>query len=84
MSRGLYAACQNVLLEGHSGGYRIEPIRPGGVPVCHPFGCRYGCLVEGHSGGFRIEPIRPGGVLVGFHPDEVRPGRVPRPPGIER
>ena len=26
-SRGLYAACQNGLVEDHSGGYRIEPLR---------------------------------------------------------
>ena len=29
MSRGLYAACQNgLVLEGHSGGYRVETLRP--------------------------------------------------------
>ena len=26
MSRGLYAACQNGLVEDHSGGFRIEPL----------------------------------------------------------
>jgi len=47
-------------------------------PVCHPCGCRYGCLVEDHSGGFRIEPIRPEGVLVGFRPSKVRLAEVRR------
>jgi hypothetical protein len=36
MSRGLYAACQNGLLEDHSGGYRIEPLRPGELRIENP------------------------------------------------
>ena len=45
----------------------------GCVPVCHPCGCRFGCLLEDHSGGYRIEALRPGRVLVGLRPSEIRP-----------
>ena len=41
--------------------------------VCHPCGCRFGCLLEDHSGGYRIEALRPGRVLVGLRPSEIRP-----------
>ena len=51
-SRGLYAACQKGLVEDHSGGYRIEPLRPGGVRIgSHPR--------EGRPGEVCPDEVRP-------------------------
>ena len=54
--------CQNGLVEDHSGGYRIEPLRPSGV------------LVGYRPGEVRLGEVRPSEV----RPFEVRPGKVRR------
>ena len=57
--------CQNGLVEDHSGGYRIEPLRPSGVLV----GYRPG---EVRPGEVRLSEVRPGKVRTG----KVRTGEV--------
>ena len=69
--RGCLHGC---LLEGHSGGYRIETPRPTGVLVGS-------CSVKARSGQVRPGQVRPGQVCpfevrpVEFRPVEVRPSR---------
>ena len=47
MSRGLYEACQNGLLEDHPGDFRIEAVRPGGLLISRrPGEVRQFTLVE--------------------------------------
>ena len=55
-SRGLYAACQNGLLEGHSGGFPIKPLRPLSaddgyriLEVRPPFGGEMGMIGYDHA-----------------------------------
>jgi len=57
--------CQNGLLEGHSGGYWIEPLRPLGVIVCNRPG-------EVRSREVCSEEVR----LTEVCPGEVRPFQV--------
>ncbi len=82
--------CQNALVEDHSGGFRIETHRPGGVVVglrlgeVSPVEVRPG---EDRPGEIRLEEVRPAEVRpkevrlaeVRFgevRPDEVRPREV--------
>ncbi len=67
--------CQNGLLEDHSGGFRIELIRPDGAPIRNrPYEV---CPGEVRPGEVRPGEVRPGEVRPGeVRPGEVRPGEV--------
>ena len=71
-SNRLTRSSDDLVLEDNSGGYRIEPFRPGGVIVgFRPF--------EVRPGEVRPSEVRPGEVRPSeVRPFEVRPGKVRR------